>query len=250
MKKFIDGKEYRDIDPNKEIDGHEYVDLGLPSKTLWATHNIGAQTEKELGSFFCWGEITPAKKRYGNKWYNYRFVNGVLSEEEAINSSKQYYARTFHRNQNITESDIRSHADLCRQACAKRAISKYTYNFWGDRGDHIYQLEKVDDAASQIWGGRWHIPNKIDFEELIKFCEWIPATIGDYIGINIFGPNGNMLFIPSEPYIHLWTSTLGDSRHDETLNCYAYQLFATQEEVKIREEERVCTGNIRPICKK
>lgn len=37
---------------------HEYVDLGLPSGTKWATCNIGASSPEDAGSYFAWGEIT------------------------------------------------------------------------------------------------------------------------------------------------------------------------------------------------
>ena len=37
-------------------DTHEYVDLGLPSGTLWATCNIGANSPEEYGDYFAWGE--------------------------------------------------------------------------------------------------------------------------------------------------------------------------------------------------
>ena len=37
-------------------DTHEYVDLGLPSGTLWATCNIGASKPEEFGLYFAWGE--------------------------------------------------------------------------------------------------------------------------------------------------------------------------------------------------
>ena len=36
---------------------HHYVDLGLPSGTLWATHNVGADTLYNFGDYFSWGEI-------------------------------------------------------------------------------------------------------------------------------------------------------------------------------------------------
>ena len=36
--------------------GHEYVDLGLPSGTLWANTNIGAETPGESGSLLSWAE--------------------------------------------------------------------------------------------------------------------------------------------------------------------------------------------------
>ena len=38
---------------------HEYVDLGLPSGTLWATCNVGANSPEEEGDEFAWGETTP-----------------------------------------------------------------------------------------------------------------------------------------------------------------------------------------------
>ena len=39
-----------------EIDGHEYVDLGLSVK--WATCNVGANAPEEYGDYFAWGETT------------------------------------------------------------------------------------------------------------------------------------------------------------------------------------------------
>ena len=33
-------------------DGHEYVDLGLPSGLLWATCNVGALREKAMNTFY------------------------------------------------------------------------------------------------------------------------------------------------------------------------------------------------------
>ena len=53
-------------------DNHEYVDLGLPSGTLWATCNVGATSPEDLGDYFAWGETAP-KQIYdmeNYKWYN------------------------------------------------------------------------------------------------------------------------------------------------------------------------------------
>ncbi len=53
-------------------DKHEYVDLGLPSGTLWATCNIGATIPEDMGNYFAWGETAP-KEIYdmdNYKWYN------------------------------------------------------------------------------------------------------------------------------------------------------------------------------------
>ena len=47
------------VDPHENLNGHEYVDLGLPSGTLWATCNVGADTPEGYGDYFAWGEIEP-----------------------------------------------------------------------------------------------------------------------------------------------------------------------------------------------
>ena len=46
---------------NNSADGHVYVDLGLPSGTLWAECNVGASKPEDRGDYFAWGE-TQAKK--------------------------------------------------------------------------------------------------------------------------------------------------------------------------------------------
>ena len=51
---------------------HEWVDLGLPSGTLWATCNVGASNPEELGSYFAWGE-TATKDFYD--WSTYKWCN-------------------------------------------------------------------------------------------------------------------------------------------------------------------------------
>ena len=42
-----------------EPEEYEYVDLGLPSGTLWATMNVGASNPEECGDYFAWGEVYP-----------------------------------------------------------------------------------------------------------------------------------------------------------------------------------------------
>ena len=40
---------------SNSIDGHEYIDLGLPSGTLWATMNVGATSETDYGNYYMYG---------------------------------------------------------------------------------------------------------------------------------------------------------------------------------------------------
>ena len=41
-----------------------WVDLGLPSGLLWASHNVGAERPEDYGDYFAWGETQP-KSIYG-----------------------------------------------------------------------------------------------------------------------------------------------------------------------------------------
>lgn len=54
--------------------GHSYVDLGLPSGTLWATCNVGAAAPQDYGYYYAWGEVEPqANKEYS--WVSYKYGN-------------------------------------------------------------------------------------------------------------------------------------------------------------------------------
>lgn len=54
------------------INGHKFIDLGLPSGILWAETNIGAETEADEGNFFAWGETDMTQKAsFG--WDSYKF---------------------------------------------------------------------------------------------------------------------------------------------------------------------------------
>lgn len=52
------------IEGATSYNGQYYVDLGLPSGTLWATCNVGAPSPECVGDYFAWGE---------NGFYSYRY---------------------------------------------------------------------------------------------------------------------------------------------------------------------------------
>lgn len=54
------------------VNGHDWVDLGLPSGTRWATCNVGATKPSQPGKLYAWGEIqtkstyTEANSKFNN----------------------------------------------------------------------------------------------------------------------------------------------------------------------------------------
>lgn len=75
---------------DKVINGHKFVDLGLPSGLLWAETNVGASSSTDDGDYFAWGETSP-KSTYSwstYKWggdpskYNYSDGKTTLDAED------------------------------------------------------------------------------------------------------------------------------------------------------------------------
>ena len=61
------------------------VDLALPSKTKWASCNVGATKPEEFGDYFSWGETSP-KDNYSNATYKH-FDNYKLLKYNVQSSS-------------------------------------------------------------------------------------------------------------------------------------------------------------------
>ena len=69
------------------INGHEWVDLGLPSGVKWATCNVGANSPEDYGDYFAWGETQP-KGTYD--WSTYKWCNGTDDSQNKYCTSSSY----------------------------------------------------------------------------------------------------------------------------------------------------------------
>lgn len=146
-------------------DPHDYVDLGLPSGTLWATCNIGANSPEEYGDYFAWGEIEPKTLSY--EWSTYKW-NGPVT----------YMALTKY--------------------CTSRSFG---YNNFVDNKIH---LDAEDDAAYVNWGPSWRMPNIPQIQELCSSnCTWQWTTLNGVNGQLVTGPNGNTIFLPASGYRYM-----------------------------------------------
>ena len=63
------------------------VDLGLPSGTLWADRNVGADAPEAYGDYFAWGETTPKSYYY---WDSYKWCNGSDDTQTKYCTSSYY----------------------------------------------------------------------------------------------------------------------------------------------------------------
>ena len=70
--------------------GHEFVDLGLPSRTLWATCNVGATSPEQAGLYFAFGETTGftaeqvknGERAFNDKSYKAKDISTNLTLEQ------------------------------------------------------------------------------------------------------------------------------------------------------------------------
>ena len=188
---------------NGKIGGYTYVDMGLPSGTLWATYNVGAELPSEYGSHFAWGETSP-KSLYDNTTYT--FFDGY---SDAATPMPQY--------------------------------TKYVWDKRCGKQDGKFVLEKTDDAATVNWGQEWCMPTKEQYEELDRYCKvWRKDVTVN--GKTIIGAvvesciNGNRMYIPyagwesgtvPNNYMHGWYWT---SELSQEANYRAKQMIVKDED--------------------
>ena len=198
--------------------GYEYVDLGLPSGTMWATCNVGASKQEDEGLLFQFGHADGYK--YGDKNHKFRknvqnLLDGSSSEYTPITTSGKIYKA----------NDI---------------------------------LDLADDAAHVNMGGAWKMPTKDELEELVnnttQEVETINGVKGMLFASNI---NKRQLFIPfmqgywyngtwyslNKSYINMWTSQV----HDSHIN-NAYELWCNASGyVDVWHDGRTFTFSVRGV---
>ena len=194
----------------------EYVDLGLPSGTLWAKCNIGAPTETDYGDYFMWGSTTPDNNHTCN-WANTPFNNGASSYDNSYFHSvkdtvcpngvlaKEYdaaYKATNGMGRMPTQDDWQE-------------LYKYTTNEW-----------VTNHNGTGVNG--WKFTSKTGTSKYI----FIPAA----------GHRRNSSFSEQGNYSYLWSSTSAETN-------FAYNTyFGFDEGLNTTDASERCIGfSIRPI---
>ena len=85
---YISGDTEYDLEYEKSCFSFTYVDLGLPSGTLWATCNLGASEPWEAGNYYAWGEI---ETKTTFDWDNYKWYDSYEEEITKYNDDDGKY---------------------------------------------------------------------------------------------------------------------------------------------------------------
>ena len=158
------------------LNGYEYVDLGLPSGTLWATMNVGATSPEGYGNHYAWGE-TEAKDDYSEETYKWLNIVTTVDWETLIETT----TKTFTKYWTNAETTV------------------------GYTGivDNKTVLDAEDDAAAVNWGGSWHMPTHEEWNELTNTdnCTWTWTTLNGIKGHKVESlSNRRYIFLPAAGY--------------------------------------------------
>ena len=197
--------------------GHEWVDLGLPSGTLWATCNVGASNPEEYGDYFAWGETEP-KSNY--TWSTYLWCNG------SANSITKYCQQSSYGYNGFTDTLT----ELLPEDDAATAN-------WGSvwKMPSIYQVEELFN--SEYTTTAWTNQNNVN-------------------GCRITGKNGKSIFLPAVGFRYDASLKNAGSYGDYwscLLTFYSYgaeQLCISSDNINWGASDRYFGRCVRPVRKK
>ncbi len=145
----------------------EYVDLGLPSGTLWATTNLGAMEPWEYGDYYQWGATAPQLLSYDQEDNKAWVTHGTGKCQWATELKENTYRNApFHLANNINEGE--------GPYWTKYAPST-TFQAPGANPEDLAKmvLDPEDDAATYQWGYEWRMPTKEEILELKNNTYWL-----------------------------------------------------------------------------
>ncbi|MCR5851586.1 MAG: Ig-like domain-containing protein [Bacteroidaceae bacterium] len=204
----------------RKADTMEYVDLGLPSGTLWATCNVGAEKPEDYGDYFAWGETAGYNSGKTNfSWSTYKYCKGSNS-----------------------------------------TMTKYCTNSSYGIVDNKTELEPEDDAATVNWGSGWQMPSLEQCEELINssYTTMTWTTENGVYGRKITSKsNGNTIFFPaagfrydaiiyySGSYGLIWSRSLSSLNTDYA----SYYILFDSRDISTSYANRFEGHSVRPVVK-
>ena len=230
---FYKGIWYKSLDDivDTETDtanGHDYVDLGLPSGTKWATCNVGADSPEDYGDYFAWGETEP---NIAYNWITYKWMTEGMFDWDGVNK--------------YTIAD-------------GRTIAVWYNNYGKFIGDNKTTLDLSDDAAYTNWGTSWRMPTYAELKELKDNCTWTPTTQNGVNGYKVTSKtNGNSIFLPAAGnrnnsdlynagnYGSYWSRSLNTSDSED-----AYLLYFRSDYVGCDPSYRYVGRSVRPVLAK
>lgn len=200
---------------NKRI---EFVDLGLPSGTLWAKCNIGANSPEEYGTYLGWGELDHDFDTFDT--VNYLFWD---VDDQGYTKYNSYDGKT----------ELDAEDDVAIQTIGK--------------GWHIPSIAQVMELTQNCTASYTEINGAIN----ITFTSNINGNSVSFPLPGYYGPSGHQNSWDNKPCAHYWTSDARESSGEGTDPNAAYTLYLQQTTgdplYNNSYLDRYCGAVIRPV---
>lgn len=129
--------------PDGHINGHGYVNLGLPSGLKWATCNVGASSPSDYGSYFAWGETTTKSSYTEENSRTYNVDLGDISGDPNYDAARANWGSTWRMP---TKSEFEELLNKCKWTWTTSG-GKKGYKIVGPNGNSIF----FPSAGSRLW---------------------------------------------------------------------------------------------------
>lgn len=150
-------------------DGHEYVDLGLPSGKLWATCNLGADTPEGYGDYFAWadkkGSLMTGKSSFTVSTYSPHVRADLTNNDGTLGISDQYfpqyttppYSNTWSRWRIPLERDFQDLIDNCTSEIkiSNGVLGTLFTSKINNNTIFFPYTGKIDGTSYDVFGGYW-----------------------------------------------------------------------------------------------
>lgn len=197
--------------------GHEYVDLGLPSGTMWATCNVGATKPEDYGEYFAWGEIYH-KIFYG--WNTYKYG------KRHWNQLTKYCLDSIYGYNGFTDS-----LSLLQKG------DDVAYLRWGD-GWSIPTVEQCRELVKNT-SSKYAIRNGIE-------GRLFAASNGNSLFMPFAGSrmlDASEVSVDLKSHGHYWSCSLYSDNSDK-----AWELWFGSTRISVSGEDRYYGRTVRPVC--
>lgn len=199
----------------KEDSQHDYVDLGLPSGTMWATCNLGATKPTEAGDCYAWGDVEPKikylwstyfdTKDEGNSFIKYSITKTKILEAEndaaTINWGEKWCMPTAEQWQELIDNCV-----------------------WVYGGYGFYVYKKKDNSSSY---------SKNDIHIFIPYSRYAYDTNINY-----------------NSYCLYWSSSIASQSSEAITFNASYNKYDSTNYLECYSTERYSGYGIRPVRKK
>ena len=149
------------VDP---YNGYEYVDLGLPSGTIWAKYNVGANSETEYGDYYRYG-FGATKYESGQGTYDSKETPIALSADTAAQvMGGRWHMPTQAQMQELIDNTTYEMVTIDGVNGCKFTASNGEYIFFPNGGNYYNDstsITSLGDEMHTIGGTPNEIPDRM-----------------------------------------------------------------------------------------